>query len=518
MCHRSVQFGSYIEKTCGCQVPTRPHTTLTLSIMRLSSSLTLIAASATALSSLVDADAAADIPLLRGTSAENSKRRRLNGVLDLNSICEAPTVLHNSDDGFIPAAFFDGSYFTFTHRGSSHSFLVGPRGEVQMPVDADKTTVSLGTFSHYNHISPAATYANGDEDDTCPTDNKRRDLEVYFIIDRSENTDISFHLCEPVPCHFHILVGVPEAQLFSFGYHPGPTKILGLGPFGRKPFLPQIDNYDICPSVLSLPNSFPLPDQESMEGGKSAVDYSLFQCAMDVVVPTEPGTCQATVSAEDYPTIMTRSDEYSAPFATSCDPEETVHEPGDQSTAAHCNTFAWDKDTRSFQDVFSTEINVAAVDVEPPKIRCPMIAVDMSPADTFSSLSIMSEDNCGPSKVFCSRPIRSNCSRLNQGMFERPKISQDQVAPEQLGLRPGTYCFSCVAADSSLNDENGDPIYDEEIANGLLDERKAYLYRDVNGNWKSGQPSDRETGLLYSGSRVSRVSEPCLVQVNVISS
>ena len=494
----------------------------------MSSSLTLIAASVTALSSLVDADpAATDLPLLRGTSAESSRRRRrMNGVLDLNSICEAPTVHHDRDE-FIPAAFFDGSYFTFTHQGSSHSFLVGPRGEVEMPVNSDidadagsdVTTVSLGTFSHYSHISPAATYANGDEDDTCPTDNKRRDLEVYFIIDRSGTTDISFHVCEPVPCHIHILVGVPEAHLLSYGYHPGPSKYLGLGPFGRKPFLPQIENYDICPSVQSLPDSFRLQDQETMEASKSAVYYSLFQCAMDVVVPTDPGTCQATAKAEDYPTIMTRSDEYSAPFATFCDLKETIQERGDHSTAAHCNTFAWDEDHSSFQDLFSTEISIAAVDVEPPKLYCPMIAVDMSQADTFSSLSIMAEDNCGPSKVkvFCSRPIRSKCDSVTVAMFERSTISQDHVAPDHLGLRPGTYCFKCVAADSSLSDENGDPIYDEEIANGILDEKKTYLYQDEDGNWKSGQPSDPKSGLLYSASRISRVSEPCLVQVNVIS-
>ena len=324
----------------------------------VSSSLTLIAACLTALSSLVDADAAAaDLPLLRGTSAENSRRRRrLNGALDLSSICEAPTVRHDRDE-FISATFFDGSYFTFTHQGSSHSFLVGPRGEVEMPVNSDTdadagsdvTTVSLGTFSHYSHISPAATYTNGDEDDTCPTDNKRRDLEVYFIIDRSGTTDISFHVCEPVPCHFHVLVGVSEAQLLSYGYHPGPSKYLGLGPFGRKPFLPQIENYDICPSVQTLPDSFLLQDQENMEGSKSAVYYSLFQCAMDVVVPTDPGLCEASVEKDDYPNIMTRSDEYSAPFATSCHLKETIQERGDQSTAAHCNTFAWDEDTSSIR-------------------------------------------------------------------------------------------------------------------------------------------------------------------------
>ena len=303
----------------------------------------------------------------------------------------------------------------------------------------------------------------------------------------------------------------------SYGYHPGPSKYLGLGPFGRKPFLPQIENYDICPSVQSLPDSFLLQDQENMEASKSAVYYSLFQCTMDVVVPTDPGTCQATVSAEHYPAIMTRSDEYSAPFATSCDLKETIQERGDHSTAAHCNTFAWDEDTSVFQDLFSTEISIAAVDVEPPKIHCPMIPVDMSPADTFSSLSVMSEDNCGSNKVFCSRPIRSKCDHLNVDMFKRPTISQDLVAPDQLGLRPGTFCFQCVAADSSLSDENGDPIYDEEIANGILDEKKTYLYQDEDGYWKSGQPSDPETGLLYSASRISRVSEPCLVQVNVIA-
>ena len=491
----------------------------------VSSSLTLIAASVTALSSLVDADpAATDLPLLRGTSAENSRRRRrMNGVLDLNSICEAPTVHHDRDE-FIPAAFFDGSYFTFTHQGSSHSFLVGPRGEVEMPVNSDidadagsdVTTVSLGTFSHYSHISPAATYANGDEDDTCPTDNKRRDLEVYFIIDRSGNTDMSFHICQPVPCHFHILVGVPEAQLLSHGYHPGPSEFLGLGPFGRKPFLPQVEDYDICPSIEALPNSFLLQDQESMAVSQSAVYNSLFQCKMDVVVPTDPGVCEATVGKHDYPTIMTRSDEYSAPFATSCDSKATVYERGDHSTAAICNTYAWDEDTSSFQDFVSTEVRVAAVDAEPPKIHCPMIAVDMLADDTFSSLSIMSEDNCGPAKVFCSRPIRSRCNNLSVDMFERPTISQDRVAPEELGLRPGTYCFSCVAADSSLSDENGDPIYDEEIANGILDENSTYLYQDKDGNWKSGQPSDPGTGLLYSSSRISRISQACLVQVNVV--
>ena len=159
----------------------------------------------------------------------------------------------------------------------------------------------------------------------------------------------------------------------------------------------------------------------------------------------------------------------------------------------------------------------AAVDAEPPKIHCPMIAVDMLADDTFSSLSIMSEDNCGPAKVFCSRPIRSRCNNLSVDMFERPTVSQDRVAPEELGLRPGTYCFSCVAADSSLSDENGDPIYDEEIANGILDENSTYLYQDNDGNWKSGQPSDPGTGLLYSSSRISRVSSSCLVQVNVVS-
>lgn len=487
----------------------------------VSSSLTLIAATVTAFSSVVDAGS-----LLRGTSAESGRRRRLNGALDLTSICEAPTVHHDRDE-FIPAAFFDGSYFTFNHQGSSHSFLVGPRGEVQMPVDtaADSdgsssavTTISLGTFSHYSRISPAATYANGDEDDTCPTDNKRRDLEVYFIIDRSGNADISFHVCEPVLCHFHILVGVPEARLLSYGYHPGPSKFLGLGVNGRKPFLAQVQDYDICPSVQSLPDSFLLQDQENVKASKSSVYYSLFQCEMDVVVPTDPGTCQATVSAEeDYPTIMTRSDEYSAPFSTSCDSKETVHERGDQSTAAHCNTFAWDEDTYSFQDVFRHDVNVAAVDAEPPELYCPMTAVDMSPADTFSSLNIMSEDNCGKSKVFCSRPIRSKCDHLNVDVFERPIISQDQVAPDQLGLRPGTYCFSCVAADSSLSDENGDPIYDEEIADGILNENRVYLYQDKDGKWKSGQPSDPESGLLYISSRISRVSEPCLVQVNAIT-
>ena len=141
----------------------------------------------------------------------------------------------------------------------------------------------------------------------------------------------------------------------------------------------------------------------------------------------------------------------------------------------------------------------------------------MSPADAFSSLSIMSEDNCGPCKVFCSRQIRSKCDNLHVDMFERPKISQDLVAPDQLGLRPGTYCFSCVAADSSLSDENGDPIYDEEIANSILDENLTYLYQDEDGYWKSGLPSDPKSGVLYISSRISRVSEPCLVQVNVIS-
>lgn len=495
----------------------------------VSSGLTLIAAacSVATFCSLAVADQSTTstvLPLLR---RGGHRRRLLNSGLDLSSICEAPTVHHDRGE-FIPAAFFDGSYFTFAHQGSSHSFLVGPRGEVKMPIDTNAdadsdgsssavTTISLGTFSHYSHISPAAAYANGDEDDICPTDNKRRDLEVYFIIDRSGSTDISFYICEPVPCHFHILVGVSEAQLLSYGYHPGPSKFLGLGVNGRKPFLAQVEDYDICPSVKSLPDSFLLQDRENVEVSKSSVYYSLFQCAMDVVVPTDPGTCQATVSAEDYPTIMTRSDEYSAPFATSCDSIETVHERGDQSTAAHCNTFAWDKDTSSFQDVFRHDVNVATVDTEPPKLYCPMIAVDMSPADTFSSLSIMSEDNCGKSKVFCSRPVRSKCDHLNVDVFERPIISQDQVAPDQLGLRPGTYCFSCVAADSSLSDVNGDPIYDEQIADGILNENHVYLYQDKDGNWKSGQPSDPESGLLYISSRISRVSEPCLVQVNVIT-
>ena len=463
------------------------------------------------------------LSLLRGSSG-GEHHRELSGGLDLSSICEAPTVHHDRDE-FIPAAFFDGSYFTFTHQGSSHSFSVGPRGEVKIPIagsaDADNdsgvTAVSLGVFSHYSHISPAAAYANGDEDGACPTENKRRDLEVYFIIDRSGNTDISFHVCQPVPCHFHILVGVPEAQLLSYGYHPGPSEFLGLGPFGRKPFLPQVEDYDICPSIEALPNSFLLQDQESMEVSQSAVYNSLFQCKMDVVVPTDPGICEATVGKHDYPTIMTRSDEYSVPFATSCESKATVNERGDHSTAAICNTYAWDEDTSSFQDFVSTEVRVAAVDAEPPKIHCPMIAVDMLADDTFSSLSIMSEDNCGPAKVFCSRPIRSRCNNLSVDMFERPTISQDRVAPEELGLRPGSYCFSCVAADSSLSDENGDPIYDEEIANGILDENSTYLYRDKDGNWKSGQPSDPGTGLLYSSSRISRVSRACLVQVNVVS-
>jgi len=479
---------------------------------------------ALAVSAATAADQSA-LPLLRGSGGD---RRGLS--LELSSICEAPTLKYDRKE-FIPAAFFDRSYFTFPRQGSLHSFMVGPRGEITMPTDAtvgaegtssspgSTSAVSLGTFSHYNHISPAATYANGDDDSRCETESKRREVEVYFIIDRTGATDFSFSYCQTMTCHFHFLIGVPEAHLVSHGYiqYPGPSKWAGLGPvYGRKPFLPEVPSYDVCPSLEILPNSFDLLEEKNVDASKSGYDHGILLCEMSVVTKTDPGSCQASVGKAkgDYPSIMARSDEHSAPFATTCDSRETVHEGGDHSVHTTCNTFAWDEETSSFQDVFHTEIIVTAVDDEAPSIQCPMIPVDMTTEDTFFHSSMMAEDNCGEVKVFCSRPIRGRCDDFSFDMFERPIISNSEVS--ELRLRRGTFCFMCVAADSSLSDEAGNPIFDEELSNGVLDENQNYLYKSSRGEWKSGQPSDPDSGFLYSSSRVSRVSEPCLVQVNVI--
>ena len=243
-----------------------------------------------------------------------------------------------------------------------------------------------------------------------------------------------------------------------------------------------------------------------------AVGEDPFQCAMDVVFNTDPGTC--SVRPGDYPIIMKRSYEYSAPFATSCEnyqSEEAAYVSGDHFRHTACDTFAYDEETGSFKDVFKTKIYGVVVDNEAPSILCPMIPVDITPGYAFSPASISAEDNCGVSKVFCSHPIRSSCDRLSFDMFVPPRIGQDYDPPEEIGLRTGTYCFMCLAADSNTKGADGRFIYDTQ--NSLLKEDKEYLYRDGDGKWASGVPSDNFQ--LYSSSRISRVSKPCLVQVNV---
>jgi len=449
-----------------------------------------------------------DLPLLRGG------RRELVPGLDLSSICEAPTLYHAIGE-FVPAAFFDGAHFSFDHESLSHSFLIGPRGDITASgpgFPPNPPTQTLGSFSHYSHISPAATYVNGDKDDTCHARDKRKSAEIFFVVDRSgSTTEISYSFCEPVACHFHIIIGVPEMRLSSFGYDPKTNKFLGVNPkHGRAPFLPQVEDYALCAAIESFPDSFLLDDQHTTD---PAVGDNPFQCAMDVVLHTDPGSC--SVRKGDYPIIMTRSDEYSSPFATSCEnyqSEGTAYESGDHFRHTACNTFAYDDETGSSQDVFKTKINGVVVDNEAPSILCPMTDVDMTTGYAFSPASISAEDNCGEAKVFCSRPIRSSCDRLNLDMFEPPRIGQDYEPPDEIGLRTGTYCFMCLAADSSTKGADGRFIYDTQSS--ILDEDKEYLYRDGDGKWASGIPSD--TSQLYSFSRISRVSKPCLVQVNVV--
>lgn len=275
-------------------------------------------------------------------------------------------------------------------------------------------------------------------------------------------------------------------------------------------FLPQVQDYALCAAIESFPDTFLLLDDQLTKD--PAVGEDPFQCTMDVVLNTDPGTC--SVAKGDYPTIMTRSDEYSAPFATSCEnyqSEGTAYESGDNFRHTACDTFAYDDDTGSFQDVFQTKVNAVILDNEAPSILCPMISVDMTTGYAFSPASISAEDNCGASKVFCSRPVRSSCGRLNFDMFENIKIQEDYEPPEEIGLRVGTYCFMCLAADSSTKGADGRFIYDTQSS--ILEEDKEYLYRDGDGKWKSGIPSDNLP--LHSSSRISRLSNPCLVQVNV---
>ena len=296
------------------------------------------------------------LPLLRGS------RRELVPGLDLSSICEAPTLYHDIDE-FVPAAFFDGAFFSLN---LTHSFLIGPRGDITASgpgFPPNPPAQTLGKFSHYSHISPAAMYGNGDTDDTCHARDKRKSVEVFFVVDRSgSTTEISYSFCEPVACHFHIIIGVPEMRLSSFGYDPKTSKFLGVNPkHGRAPFLPQVKDYALCTAIESFPDSFLLDDQLIKD---PAVSEDPFQCAMDVVLHTDPGTC--SVRKGDYPIIMTRSDEYSSPFATSCEnyqSEGTAYESGDHFRHTACNTFAYDDETGSSQDVFKTKINGVVVDL-----------------------------------------------------------------------------------------------------------------------------------------------------------